>query len=190
MTNQVFQATVESVESIGNRDGKAPAWQIKVVGLEKTVFSLKGAEVDETIFYEMRTSVAGNSYPMHLEKDGDSYVIAKTEALKQDNASGKSSGSNSWGRKVQAPISPQEAVGVYAQLAKETVDSGLAKYLIIELMFTPELLSTTLNTMFITATKERGDYESPCFPSAAEVLAYVPEEGEGDNVEEDILEEL
>lgn len=193
MTNQVFQATVESVEPLPNRNGKSPAWQVYVQGLERSVFSLKGAEVGETIYYDSRKSAAGNIYTMHLEKNGDSYDIAKTEALKADNASGKSSGSNSWGRKVQAPMSPAEAVSIYAQIAKETVDSGLAGYLINELNFSTEQLATNLTTLFIAASKERGDYELPAYPSASEVLGYKAEEpGSEDMISEtdDLLEEL
>ena len=180
--NPVYQSTVTKITAVANRGEKAPAWNISAVDVPSDIFSLKGANVGETIFYDERAGVNGRKYLMHVEHSIDGYAIAKTEALKEET--GKN---NYQAQRRQAPISVPELVGIYAQILKEFTEANLNGKL-IDLGCSTENISGTLTSIFIAATRERDNYPSPVYPTAAEVFGVLQ-----DNVEEDpddVLETL
>lgn len=160
------KVTHVSAIDASKRVGKPPAWQISVENAEYNIYSLKGASVGQTISYEVKQN-GGSVYYLHVEQEGDAWVAAKTEELKKEN---KTTGYGGGGRRKQPPLSPSDAVSIYAQVTLEAGRSGLISVLAKELGFLPDNISSVITSLFIACTRERDDYEAPLCPPAVEVV--------------------
>ncbi len=191
--SDVSKAPVTRVEALPNRQGKNPAWSLTLAGEEGSVFSLLPAKEGDEIYYRENIAASGRAYLMRVQKDSNGDWVNAMPEQSESTQGGGGSYNNRF--KKLPPLTPQDAVSIYAQLVTEADKSGLMLKLFNS--FEPEQVMQALNSMFIASSRPMDNHDPVVHPTALQVMGGFSENEEEEaeqpkpeNDKKDVLDTL